>query len=187
MKSLDTKRFIRSPGASDGFTLIEVVFALAIMTLAFSSILAVESGSINATTRAKQMNIVGMLAKNQMVELEYKVQGLKFTEVQKEQTGKFDSPYDSYSWKTTVKEINFPNLMGMSGAKAAEEKRGGLGSPGNSPMGADQMSQAVSRFFSNALREITVTVLWKQGTKEQSYSISTFWVDLNADFNPLLQ
>src|SRR6478735_4350708 len=83
-----------------GFTLLEVIIAMAIMTLAFSSILAVEMGSINASARAKQMNIVAMLAKNQMVETEYKIEGKKFDEVKKEESGAFPSPYQDYTWKT---------------------------------------------------------------------------------------
>ncbi len=164
-----------------GFTLIEVVFALAIMTLAFSSILSVESGSINATTRAKQMNVVGMLAKNQMVETEYKIQGKKFDEIQKEESGTFESPFQDYRWKTNIKDLTFPNIMG--GGASAGGKSTDNASPAGAAPGADQITQLISGFFSKALREVTVSVLWKQGAKEQSFSISTFWVDLNYELN----
>ncbi len=169
-----------------GFTVIEVVFALAIMTLAFSSILAVESGSINATTRAKQMNIVGMLAKNQMVETEYKIQGKRFDELQDEHSGTFEAPYQDYRWKTMVKELSFPNLAGMGGGKPEDGKSSSNAPQGGAAPGADQVTQIISTYFSKALREITVSILWKQGTKEQSFSISTFWVDLNYEL-PLNQ
>ena len=57
---------------------------MTIMVLAFASILAVESGAINASDRAKTMNIVQMLAKNQMIEWEYRIEGRTFDEVKKE-------------------------------------------------------------------------------------------------------
>jgi len=166
---------------SAGFTLIEVVFALAIMTLAFSSILAVESGSITATTRAKQMNVVGMLAKNQMVETEYKIQGKKFDEIQKEESGTFDSPYQDYRWKTVISQITFPNLATMGGGKPGQDPGSSSGGSGNSMAGTEQLTQIISNYFSKAIRKISVSVLWKQGAKEKSFSLNTFWVDLNYE------
>ncbi len=75
---------------------------MTIMVLAFASILAVECNSINATTRAKQMNIVAMLARNKMIETEYKIEGKTFDEIKKEEGGTFAAPYEIYRWKTEV-------------------------------------------------------------------------------------
>jgi type II secretion system protein I len=84
--------FFRNP---QGFTLLEVLIAMAIMALALSSILSVESGSINASARAKQMNIVAMLVKNQMIKTEYEIEGKSFDEVEKEKSEAFEAPYES--------------------------------------------------------------------------------------------
>lgn len=162
-----------------GFTLVEVVFALAIMTLAFSSILAVESGSINATTRAKTMNIVGMLAKNQMVETEFKLQGKQFSEVAKDESGRFEAPYEDYRWETKIKEVNFPNLLSLAGGDQSDKNSSGGTGTENSM--AQMVGQTLTNFLSKGTRQVTVTVFWKQGSKEQSFSLSTFWVDLNYE------
>ena len=49
---------------SKGFTLLEVMIAMAIMMVAFTAILMVESNSLNTSSRSKQMNLISMLAKN---------------------------------------------------------------------------------------------------------------------------
>ncbi len=159
--------------SESGFTLLEVIIAMAIMVLSFTSILAVEQGSINASARAKQMNIVGMLARNQMVETEYKIEGKSFDEVQKEESGTFPEPYTDYRWKTKIIELKFPPLN--------------LGNPGNKgeTQETETLSKLVSNFLSKAIREVSVTISWNRGAGEQSFTLATYWVNLNYEFNPL--
>lgn len=174
----------------DGFTLLEVVIAMAIMVIAFSAILAVEGGSINASTRAKQMNIVGMLAKNKMVETEFKFEGKEFTEVKKEEAGTFEEPYQDYQWKAVIKELKFPNLAaiggganaGGGGAGGANTGGTGSGSSTGQGQGADMVTRLVTNFLSKAIRQVIVTVSWKKGTATQDFSLSTYWVNLNYEF-----
>ncbi|MGK5085127.1 prepilin-type N-terminal cleavage/methylation domain-containing protein [Bdellovibrionota bacterium FG-1] len=172
-------------GEESGFTLLEVIIALTIMVLAFASILSIESNSINATARAKEMNIVSMLARNQMVEFEYKVEGKAFDEITKEEQGAFEPPYQNFHWKRAVKEIKFPNL-GMGGGKKA-----GAGSGGNTPDDAkdgsqdlvEKITKLVTGYFSKAIREISVTISWKRGSGEMNYTVATYWINLNQEFD----
>ncbi len=180
--------------AADGFTLLEVIIAISIMVLCFSSILAVESNAINATARARTMNTVQMLARNQLIETEYQIQGHLFDEIKKEDTGVFKEPFQDFSWKTEVKEIDFPNLTSLATAGAGGGDAGGGGSApaGNGIAPAtteqpnsdvmNQVTRNVTKYLSDALREVTVTISWKKGSGEQHYSISTYWVDLNHEF-----
>lgn len=160
----------------EGFTLLEVVIALAIMTVAFGSILAVQGGAINATARAKQMNIVSMLAKNKMVETEYLIQGKTFDEVPKDKSGSFEPPYEEFGWKTSIKKMEFPNLAAMIS--------GGGGSKGSQDnQTAEMLTKLITNHLNKSMREVTVTVSWTQGTNQQTFDLSTFWVDLNHDFS----
>jgi type II secretion system protein I len=188
-------KFSASLGNQSGFTLLEVIIALAIMVLAFASILAVESNSINATTRAKEMNIVAMLARNQMIELEYKVEGKTFEEVKKTEGGTFPPPYEGYRWQTEVKEIKFPNLNVGGGGKGGSSSSSSSSNSSSSSGGAgeqdanqyaEMITKMVTEYFTKAIREIGVTIYWKRGKSEASYSVSTYWVDLNHEFQPTL-
>lgn len=168
----------RAPRLGDrgGFTLLEVIIAITIMVLAFAAILSVESNSITATTRAKEVNIVTMLARGKMVELEYEIEGKTFDEVKKEETGAFEAPYETFHWKKEVKEIKFPtmNFGGGKGTNASGDDNGG--------QYAELLTKLVTNYFTKAVRELSVTVFWKRGSGEVSYSVSTFWVDLNHEF-----
>jgi type II secretion system protein I len=156
-----------------GFTLLEVLIAMAIMTVALSSILAVESGSINASARAKQMNIVAMLVKNQMIKTEYDIEGKTFDEVEKEKTEAFEAPYETYTWKRVVKEITFPTI------------NPGSSDPNDTSVdqNAETMAKTISQFLSKAIREVDVSVNWKKDGKDQSFTVATYWVDLNHAFD----
>lgn len=167
-----------------GFTLLETMIAMAIMLVAFAAIMAVESNSINATTRAKTMNVVAMLAKNRMVQLEYEFEGKTFDEFKKENSGTFEEPYQDYRWKTEVKEIKFPPLT-IPGSKQGDSSGATPGPAGGAEGATDAvelLTKLITQYLSKAVREVTVTVLWKKGGGEQSFSVSTYWVDLNHEF-----
>lgn len=159
--------------SSEGFTLLEVLIAIMIMAIALGSIIAIQAGSIVATTRAKQMNIVAMLAKNQMIETEFKFRGKTFEAFKKEDGGTFEPPYEMYQWKSVVKEIKFPQIGGM------KAQSGGAGTSDIQEM----VTKLTTSFLSKAIREVTVSILWKHSNKEQSFSLTTYWVNLNHEFS----
>ena len=169
-----------------GFTLLEVIIALAIMTMAFAAILSMISDGINASARTHQMTIVAMLAKRQMIDTEYKIEGRTFDEVKKDDSGNFPAPYADYRWTSEVKEVEFPNIGGMtSGGGGGDSSSGGGSGDGSENVNSqvtDMISKLVTQFLSKAVREVTVTIFWKKGSKDQSFSVSTYWVDLNHEF-----
>ncbi len=156
-----------------GFTLLETLIALSIMVVAFAAILSIESSSLNASARARQMNVVSMLAKNAMIDAEEAIEGKSFEEVRGEETKAFEPPFQDYKWTRTVKEIKFPNLV-----PSASKEEGSEGTDSS----AETLGKLVTNFLSKALREVTVTVSWQKSGKEQSESITTYWVDLNHEF-----
>ncbi|MBI2711859.1 MAG: prepilin-type N-terminal cleavage/methylation domain-containing protein [Bdellovibrio sp.] len=162
---------------NQGFTLLEVLIAIMIMAMALGSIIAIQGGAIVATARAKQMNIVAMLARNQMIETEFKFRGKTFEEMKKEDGGTFDPPYQDYTWKSVAKEIQFPQLSALS-----PQKSEGKGGGGTSEI-QELVTKLTTNFLSKAMREVTVSVLWKQSGKEQSFSLTTYWVNLNHEFS----
>ena len=159
--------------SSAGFTLLEVLIAIAIMVTALTTIFTIEGSSIGASAKAKQMNVVAMLAKNKMIETEFDIEGKSFDEIEKEKTGPFDAPFEDYTWKRTVKELKFPNLGGGGGSKGSNEAE---------DQATEMISKLISNYLSKALREVTVTVVWKRGGKDQTFAVSTYWVDLNHAF-----
>jgi len=179
-----------------GFTLLETLIAVTIMLIAFAAILGIQSNSINATIRARYITTVAMLLKNEMVETEYEIQGKSFDEVKKEDKGDFKAPFQDYRWTRVIKEIEFPNInmnggaaSGSSSSSSSSSSSASSGSgsgKSNDQQGAtdmiDMITKLVTQFLSKALREVTVTIYYKTGGKEMSYSATTYWVDLNHEF-----
>ena len=172
-----------------GFTLLEVMIAMAIMLVAFSSILMVQSNGLQSSTRAREINTVAMLMKQQLVETEFAIENKTFDEVKKEESGQFKEPFQDYTWKREVKEIKFPNLTSLAGAGAGADASASGGSSSSSSDSnqsgnamADQMSRLVTNYLSKAIREVSVSVSWKRNASSQKISISMYWVDLNSAF-----
>jgi len=166
-----------------GFTLLETLIAMAIMLVAFASILIVESGSLDASSRARNMNIVAMLARNALIDSELLLEGKEFTAAKTEESGNFPDPYSEYQWKREIKEIKFPTLNMGTGN---EEEESNQNSPNRNPdPNANMMSmlgKLIAKHLSKSIREVIVSVTWQKGGKPQTYSITWYWVNLNNDF-----
>lgn len=177
--------FRRSITAQSGFTLLEVMIAMAIMLVAFSSILAIQSSSMSSALKSRQIHEVSMLARNAMAQTEVEISGKKFEDITEELSGQFDDPYQDYTWTRKIKEVKLPNLQGLS--KAAQSASGGDAAASkddeekNSAI-MEQMTKVITNFLSKAVREITITVQWKRGIQVQKYEVAMYWVDLNSDF-----
>ncbi len=164
--------------SQSAFTLIEVMIAVGILAIGLGAILVAENNSLDVTFRAKRMTTVAMLAKNSLIQAEREISGKSFTEVKKEETGKFDTPFQEYSWERKVKEITFPNILDQ--AKASKDEVSKI----------DEQTMKVvkiaTNYLSKSTREITVTIKWTEKKEEQKFVVSQYWVDLDhaIDINP---
>ncbi len=140
------------------------------MVIAFAAILSIESSSLEATARAKKMTTVAMLAKNLMLDAENEFQERTFTELDKERNGQFEAPYEAFSWEREVIEVEFPNLLS------------GMGGEDGTPREVELVSRLITKYLKESLREVIVRVKWKKGDGEKTFSLSTYWVNLNQPF-----
>lgn len=161
-----------------GFTLLEVIIAMTIMVLAFAAILSIESGGITAAEKTRQVNIVSMLARNKMIEMEYEIENKSFDEVKKEDGGDFQPPFENFRWTSEIKEVKFPALN-LSGAASGEEDKGGAKEVSDI---TTLLTKLITNFLSKSVREVAVTIYWKRPASEQKFTVSTLWVDLNHEF-----
>lgn len=154
-----------------GFTLLEVMIAMMIMTVALGAILTSQSGGIVQATKSKEMNTAGWLAQRVMVESEHLYEGKPFSELEKEKAEKFAAPFEKFSWKREVRELEFPDFTqpGKEGEGASEAVR--------------ILGKVMTKYLNTAMREMVITIHWQRGTSEQSLTLSTYLIDLNAEFN----
>ncbi len=125
------------------------------------------------------MNMAGFFARNLMVESEHLLEGKPFGELKDEETGTYPEPYARFKWKREIKEIKFPDF----GVFTSSEEEGQNGNQNSNSEVGRQLGQAVTKFLSDGVRELIVTVSWPRGDGEQTVRLTTYLIDLNARFN----
>lgn len=99
-----------SDGAPDnrGFTLLEVMVALAIISIALVSLLTLGNRSVAAQTRVQRLTQATLLAQQKMAETEVAARrgGLEQTL----QQGSFTPPHAEYHWRLEFAETPLPSV-----------------------------------------------------------------------------
>ena len=90
----------RISGISSGFTLLEVMVALAVMSIVLVSVYRMHSQSLTMNTAARFYTQAPMLAQGKMAELEA-ISSSAFPE----NSGDFGEEFPGYSWETSVADV----------------------------------------------------------------------------------
>lgn len=94
---------MRASGAEvRGFTLLEVMIALAIIAIALVTLLGLGNRSIGVNARLQRLTQATLLAQEKMTELEVSAEDGR-SELQEEQ-GTFAAPFEGYRWRTSFAE-----------------------------------------------------------------------------------
>ena len=84
-----------------GFTLLEVMIALAVMSIVLVSVYRMHSQSLTMNTAARFYTVAPLLAQNKMAEQE-----ALSSEGFPEDSGDFGEQYLGYSWQTSISEVS---------------------------------------------------------------------------------
>ena len=150
-----------------GFTLIEVLIAMMILAGSLIALSASWRGSIMAYQKGRQVNVITRLLQKQATEMEIRFRNENMLTDQ-ELEGDFGTDYPNLSWKTEVKALQFPDLAPLLVSQEG---------------GADQITLTVIRQMSTqlsqAIKEMKVSVLWKNQDSVATYSITTYLISYN--------
>ena len=91
-----------------GFTLLEIMIALAIVSIAMISLLSLVNRSIGVHDRLQRITSATLLAQHKMAETEVNARNGSLAGAETE--GVFDSPYDEYRWRITFAETPLPSI-----------------------------------------------------------------------------
>ncbi len=211
-----TRRLFRKRG----FTLLEVVVALAILGVSLVAILNINAQSIQAHQFAKRLTVATLLARGKMVDLEQKLHDEPMPVDDEEEGGDFsEEGWPAYKWRA---KIIAPKTNGLSpdqlfgallnlplGGDSKDGKGGALsslfgggGAPGGATKGPNapppggpggasaaaalgpmaglaqgQFTQMVDQ-LQKAVREVHLTVSWKEGRQTETIDLVTHVVSL---------
>jgi prepilin-type N-terminal cleavage/methylation domain-containing protein len=140
---------------STGFTLLEVMIAVAILAVSLLALFSLQSTSIIGSARAQRISTATLLARQKMasllIEIEEGMVKGEFPE-EKEESGSFEEEkYPDYRWKLEIKKTEIPPPPTPEG-------------------GSDVMARIfsmVSEELSKATRQMKLTVSWVEFEEEE--------------------
>lgn len=192
---------------SAGFTLLEMMIAMAILAGALVWLTVGVSRNIKAENHAKLMTTATFLARQRMVDLEDELYEKGFGEFEKELNGGFDDKgFSRFAWKAIVDKVELPSAEQLqtvlSNAQQARQTLAGGGGDqtttqqaglGQNPAGVDSSSNPLSAGASalssqfgvikdvleQAIRRVTVKVQWTEGNKTpEEVEVVAYYVDV---------
>jgi len=175
-----------TPRNERGFTLLEIMIALAILSIGLMAIFTAQGTSLRASGRAENIQTASMLAQQKMteklLELEPEIAKGSFPDDTKNDQGNFDKPLEDFRWEFFVKKVEIPVAGGEGGGGQQAPSAGGpdaaapkTGSDANqAPADAQKnLAQMVTKKISESVRELSVKVTWKELEVEQSLVVTT--------------
>lgn len=144
-----------------GFTLLEVMVAIAILAISLLAIYNLQSTSMLGSARAQKVAICTQLARLKMdkilIEIEDGIRKGEFPE-EKEDAGTFEEDkYPDFGWKLKIKKVEIPKPPLPEGAN--QDVMGMVFG-----MISDQLSQST--------REVKLTIVWRGADDEEEEGIT---------------
>ncbi len=174
---------VGKPYGDGGFTLLEVMIAVAILGVSMTSLLTSQVASIRATRYAQALTSVAFLAEYQMIEVEYQMQiDGGWVREDRVYEGNFaDQGWPKITYKCLVDFIELPDYSKLRAAKdSAQEDESGADYQDASDQAFTALGLVwpmVKQSIENSIRKVVCTVTWSEGRREREMQVSTFWTE----------
>jgi general secretion pathway protein I len=186
-----------------GFTLLEVMIAIAILGLSLTAIFSSEVGAANVAARARRQNVASTLARCKMGEIEeiIAIEGLPALEKKDTDACCEHAPVEGFECEWIVERIILPEFG--AGDEDSEDEDGEqennpreildeavdevtdegtteqalAGQSGNLAMLALQIGFPILKpFLEEQVRRATVSVRWTEGSKQRGFDVTQYLV-----------
>lgn len=172
---------------SHGFTLLEVMVALAILSLSLTAIFSGEVGAFRTAYHADKVSIATQLARCKMSEIEETLEREGFPAISAEGTDGCceDGEVDGYRCTWAVEPVEFADpseVLAEEQKSAAEfgsvdEVVAGAGIGGGDMLGEIAMGYAwpiLQPVLEAQVRRALVIVTWKEGSSERDFDVTQY-------------
>ena len=188
----------RAGAQSAGFTLLEVLVAVAILGLALSSIFSSEAGAIKVANRARRTSYATVLARCKLGEIEEKVMKDGLPAVSASDTDECcdGAEIEGFTCDWSIERIVLPDQGEQEGGVLDEAAGGAAG--GGDPLNGQSLESMMSgggaamgglsemamsytypvlkSTIEEQVRRVTVTVRWQEGSREHSFDVVQYLV-----------
>ena len=185
----------RAFSRSLGFTLLEVLVAVAILGLSLSSIFSSEAGAIKVANRARRTSYATVLARCKLGEIEELVMKDGLPAISASDTDECceDAEIEGYTCEWKIDRIVLPD-QGEEEGGVLDEAAAGEGDPlggqslesmmsgggaemgGLSEMAMSYTYPVLKSTIEEQVRRVTVSVHWEEGAREHSFDVVQFMV-----------
>jgi type II secretion system protein I len=166
-----------------GFTLLEVMVALAILATTLVVLLQIITNNVRATNHAKMTTAATLLARSKMTDIEDSILENGFSTDNESDKGTFrDQNFPSFRWESTIERIELPTDL-----KQAAQDQSSDDSKSKDPMQAltGMMGGLMSGFMDpirigleESVRRVTVKVFWDEvGRRDLTFEVVQFLTD----------
>ncbi len=184
---------------SSGFTLIEVMVAIAILALSLTALFSTEVGVVKTAQRTRMMSVATLLARCKMAEVEEHIynEGLPAVEKIERDECCEDAEWDGFECEWKIERVTLPEADLEDDALEGNDVDDSAGPDPlavagaiptsvedmatNSPGGGDMASMAIGYAFpilkpsiEEQVRRVTVTIEWAEGERKRSFDVVQF-------------
>jgi len=158
----------------NGFTFIEVLLAITLFVIAAVVAVDLTRGSVRATQDLKDVTTATWLLKKTISQLETKMESDGFDKAcDKKKEGKFDAPYEKFTWVTNCIQIDF-KLSQSAATLTASDKDSDSPESSKENILQKMVLNVASDYISKSMRELHAEVHWVQGKKtKRSVDVTT--------------
>jgi prepilin-type N-terminal cleavage/methylation domain-containing protein len=167
-----------------GFTLLEIMVALAILGLTLVVIIGIVTNNVRATNHAKMTTAATLLARSKMVDIEDDILYNGFTNDSESDSGTFkEQGYSQFRWESSIDRIELPTDMAQKTKDQAMDKTQDAKDPMSLMTGflGGMMSSFIEPIrigLEESVRKVTVRVLWDEvGRPDQTMEVVQYLTD----------
>jgi general secretion pathway protein I len=157
---------------SAGFTLLEVVVAVAILAISLTVFLQSEAASLANAGRARDLTIATLLARSKMIDIQQHIVSEGFITGDVEDEGNFrDEGHEEITWHCTISEIelDLTSLDSLMSKIAGDDKAQGTMTSMISGLAGSM--QGLTTQMAQSLRAAELTVTWPTGAFKESMHV----------------
>ena len=175
---------IRNTSFSAGFTLLEVMIALAILGISLTVIVEAQQGSMRQVRRSKMLTIASQLARYKMIEIEDELFTEGFSDFEEVEHGDFsDEGFERFTYHLKVDKIELPTNVDEDALTNELGDDASSSTTGVMALGGKMLSsqfEMIRNVLEQSIRRVSLEVRWPAGTsgkKKRSLSVSAYFTD----------
>jgi general secretion pathway protein I len=170
-----------------GFTLLEVLVALAILAMSAAVLIEIVTNNVRATNHSKLTTAATFLARAKMVDMEDDILANGFSNDDESTHGTFkDQGYPQYRWEALIERVELPSDMAKKTqdeakdqadkSSASQDPLGMLGSFVGGMMGT--FIEPIRLGLQESVRRVTVRIFWDEtGRPNQTFEVVQYLTD----------